>query len=301
MPQLFLKLNKGGGKELKKWTPYLLILPALALRFSTSIYPVIHTFYLSLCKMDLIAQERGFIGLMNYVKLFHDNVTVASINFTFIFTFISAGLQILIGFGFAVLFNQKIKGVGMIRAINLLPWAMPLIVAGITARWMFNDQFGVINDILFRIGIIKANHVWLADEFSAKMVTIAIDVWKNTPFVILVFLAGLQALPVSLYEAAEIDGASVIQKFFYITLPLMKVLIHMMIIFTLLWRLIAFDIIYGLTQGGPARATEVLSLRVYIEAFKLTRFGYSSAIAIVLFIICLVITLFYIRLLRKEI
>ena len=140
---------------MKKWTPYLLILPALSLRFFTSIYPVIHTFYLSLCKIDLIAQRQGFVGLTNYIELFHDSVAIASINFTFIFTLISAGLQILVGFGFAVLLNQKIKGVGIVRAINLLPWAMPLIVAGITARWMFNDKFGVINDVLFRIGIIR--------------------------------------------------------------------------------------------------------------------------------------------------
>lgn len=286
---------------MKKWIPYLLILPALTLRFSTSIYPVIHTSYLSLYKIGLRAQEPTFVGLINYIKLFHDNVTVESIYFTFIFTLISGGLQILIGFGFALLFNQKVRGVGVIRAVNLLPWAMPLIVAGITAQWMFNNQFGVINDILCRIGIIKTNYAWLANEFSAKMVTIAIDVWKTTPFVVLVFLAGLHALPVSIYEAAEIDGASAIQRFIYITLPIMKVLIHMMIIFTLLWRLITFDIIYGLTEGGPARATEVLSLRVYIEAFRYTRFGYSSAIAIVLFLICLVIALFYIKLLRKEI
>ncbi len=280
---------------------YLLILPAIGLRFSTSIYPIFHTIYLSFQEIDLVMRIKTFVGLSNYVKVFLDPVVMGTLKFTFFFTFSSTGVQIGLGLILALILNKKFFGREFLRSISLLPWAIPLVVAGMAARWMFNDSFGIINDLLLRIGIIRERLQWLGMPGLAKSAVIMTDIWKNIPFVVLAFLAGLQSIPLVLYEAAEVDGASMLQKLRFITLPMMKDLILIITLFITMWRLMTFDIVYVLTRGGPGTSTEVIAVRAYKEAFRYMSFGYASTIAIILLLIVLSFSFLYVNFMKETI
>ncbi len=183
--------------------------------------------------------------------------------------------------------NADFRGQKFARTINLLPWAIPLIVATMAFGWLFDDQFGLVNDILYRLFGIRRE--WLVNPTTARMTVILTNVWKNTPFIAMVFLAGLQGLPKELYDSAKVDGAGGWQSFWRITVPLVSPLVTTISIFFAVWQLATFDIVYGLTQGGPGFATSLLSYQVYQQAFVAFNFGYSSAISIVLLFVVAVI------------
>lgn len=283
----------------KNIVAYLLILPAIGLRFSTSIYPIFYTMYLSFHEIDFVMGIKTFVGLSNYIKMFRDPVVMGTLKFTFFFTFLSTGVQIGLGLILALILNREFRAREFLRSISLLPWAIPLVVAGMAARWMFNDSFGVINDLLLRTCVIHERLQWLGVPILAKSAIIMTDIWKNIPFVVLVFLAGLQGIPPLLYEAAEIDGASKLQRFKFITLPMMKDLILTITLFVTAWRLITFDIVYVLTSGGPGTSTEVMAVRAYKEAFRYLSFGYASTIAIILLLIVMGFSFFYIKFMKE--
>lgn len=265
---------------------YALVAPVVIWRMFTTVYPFIATLLLSFQDNSPVRRRADYIGLDNYAKLFQDPRVRESLAFTLSFTVISVLIQIVLGLGIAELLNRRFRGRNIVRAINLLPWAIPAIVIGTAGTWIFNPDYGLVNDILWRIS--GQRPLWLVDPNSAKLAVVMIDVWKNTAFVAVIFLGALQGISGELYEAAKIDGANGLQRYRFITIPLMLPIVLSMTIFISIFRVLTFEIIYALTAGGPGSATSVLSYAVYLEGFRVLNFGYASSIAMLLFIIVLV-------------
>lgn len=274
----------------KWWLPWVMILPVILVRGLTTLYPVIMTFINSFRDMDVIrGGQGGFIGVQNYIRMLSDDKIATSMEFTIIFTVVSMAFHIILGICLALILNMKFKGKKFLRTIVLIPWAMPMIVAGRAARWGFNGQYGFINDLIGKF-IDNFHFDWLVNVDTARIAVILVDLWKDIPYFAILVLAALQYIPGDIYEAAKIDGASSIKAFFSITLPnIMKTVMSISIFFTM-WRVTNFELVYAMTSGGPYDGTSVLSYRILIEAFNNLNLGYASAIAVVLFLIMLILS-----------
>ena len=209
--------------------------------------------------------------------------------FTILFTIVSMTFHIVLGVILAMMLNMKFKGKKFLRTIVLIPWAMPMIVAGRAARWGFNGTYGFVNDLIGRL-VSGFHYDWLIHVDAARLAVIIVDLWKDIPFFAILVLASLQFVSADIYEAAKIDGAGAVKSFFYITIPsILKTVMTISIFFTM-WRITSFELVYAMTSGGPYDGTSVLSYRILIEAFNNLNLGYASAIAVVLFLIMLVLT-----------
>lgn len=277
---------------------YALVAPVVLWRLATSVYPFLYTVYLSFFDNSPVRHSFDFVGLSNYVALTQDPDVHETISFTLFFTVVSVSLQLVYGLGTAELLNRRFAFRNLARAINLLPWAMPAIVIGVAATWMFDPNYGLVDDLIWRVS--GARPLWLVDVTHARLAVTLVDVWKNTPFLAIIFIGGLQGIPTELYEAARVDGASGLRSFRHITLPLLMPLIISMAIFVAIYRVLTFDIVYALTQGGPGTSTSLLSYFVYVQAFRALNFGYASALAMFLFLIVLVVGLVGFVLLRRS-
>lgn len=276
---------------------WLLVAPALLLRLATALYPVLDTFRLSLTNTHLVEGTSAFIGLGNYARMLRDPKVIETLQFTAIFTSASLLLQLVFGFLIALLLNANLPWRGLLRTVNLLPWAAPTIVVAIAGAWIWNDQFGLVNDLWVRV--FGTRPLWLGNAATARLVVIVMDVWKNVPFMAIVLLAALQNVPQEVLDAARVDGCGPLGTLWRIVLPLIAPVVVTMSIFVTIFRLFSFDIVYGLTQGGPGTTTSLLAYRVYTEAIRFLAFGYGAAIAIVLFLIVLVVGLLGFLLLKR--
>jgi multiple sugar transport system permease protein len=261
----------------------LLLLPALGLRLFTSVYPFFRTFYFAFTNYNPAFPPLEFIGFANFTRMINDLAVTSSLSFTVVFVLISTILQLIFGVLVALLLNSSFIGRSITRAVNLIPWAIPMVVAAMGFRWMFDSEYGLITDLTYRLTSLSIP--WLTTSIGAKAAVIIANVWKSTPFLALVFLAALQGVPRELYEAATVDGANRLQTFFRITLPLILSQVVTIGLFMIVWQLAAFDLIYTMTGGGPGYATSVLAYNIYQAAFGGLNFGYASAISIVLFIL----------------
>lgn len=260
----------------------LLIGPALSMRLFTAVWPIIQTFDWSFRQVDAMGAG-DYVGFKNFARFASDPAMTGSLGFSLAYVIISTALQIGLGLLVALLLNATFRGRQLARAINLIPWAVPLIVAAMGFRWLLDGQYGLINDIVVRLGFEPVQ--WLIQAGTARAGVILANVWRNTPFIAIIFLAGLQGISRNLYEAAQLDGASRFQLFRYVTLPLVMPLVLTMSLFFATWQLASFDLIYGLTEGGPGFATSVLAWQIYKQAFQAFNFGYASAISVVLLIV----------------
>ncbi len=265
---------------------FLLLLPAAGLRLATTLYPFVETFRLSLTNYNPAFPPEKYIGLANITRLVHDVAVRSSLAFTIIFVVSSTLLQLAFGIAVASLLNSRFRGRSVVRAINLIPWAIPMVVAAIGFSWLYDRDYGMISDLFARV---TGLHIaWLSGFTTARIAVIATNVWKSTPFLALVFLAALQGVPAELYEAARVDGANRFQTFGSITLPLILPQATTMGLFMLIWQLASFDLIYTMTGGGPGYATSVLAYSIYRAAFGGLDFGYASAMSLILFAVVLV-------------
>ncbi len=276
---------------------YALVTPVVLWRLATSIYPFAYTVYLSFFDNSPVRRTFDFIGLGNYAAMTQDVNVSTSLGFTFYFTVVSVSIQVVLALAIAQLLNQRFFMRNVARAVNLLPWAMSTIVIGTAARWIFDPDFGLVNDLLWRIA--GARPLWLVDVNTARLAVTLTDVWKNTAFLTVIFIGGLQGISLELYEAAKMDGADGLRSFRYITLPLLMPLVISMAIFIAIYRVLSFEIVYALTSGGPGAATSLMSYLVYLQGFRVLNFGYASALAMALFVIVLVVGLLGFGLLRK--
>jgi multiple sugar transport system permease protein len=277
---------------------YILVAPAVLWRLAVAIYPFLNTVYQSFTNNSPLAGVPRFIGLDNFVRMFHDPVVLQSLTFTFIFTAISTVVQLIYAMGIALLLNRRFRLRGLVRAVNLLPWAMPAIVIAAASQWMFNSQYGMVDDLIVRV--LPFRPIWLADPNLARIVVILLDVWKNAPWASIIILTGLQNVPRELYEAAQVDGASPWRTFRSIIVPMMAPLIFTLLIFISTYRVLTFDLVYGLTQGGPGNATTLLSYQIYQLAFTGLYYGYGSAVAVFAFLMVTALALVFFLFMRRS-
>ena len=275
----------------------LLVAPAFLLRLTTAAYPILQTIYLSFTNLDLIKNTNAFVGLQNFMNMPSDYAVRASVTFTIIFVLASTILDLAIGMLIALLLNASFRGRGFARVINLIPWAIPTIVAGYGFRWLLDEQFGLLPYWVNQLTGIRP--VIFISPLGAQLAVILVFAWKNAPFVAIVMLAGLQGVPLDIYDAAKVDGANAWQRFWRITLPLIMPLTVTMVLFWMVWSLANFDLVYGLTQGGPGVATSVLALEIFREGIMFFKFGFASALSVILLILVAILGVFGLWLFRK--
>jgi multiple sugar transport system permease protein len=298
-----MKVKKYSKNDMR--LAFWLIIPAFVAISITAFIPLIQTIYDSFFSWSLRPGfQREFLGLENYIKMFQDARFLNSLWNTIYFTVLSVLLEFLIGLGVALLMNAKFKGRGFMRAAMLIPWAVPTVISSQMWRWMYNDNYGVISNLFYNLGILEEGTPILADPSLAMNAIVSVDVWKTTPFVALLLLAGLQTIPSQLYEAARIDGASKWRQFTSITLPILKPTIAVTLIFRTLDALRVFDIVYIMTPGN--QDTETLS--VYNRSLLMDNifsprglFGYGSALSVIIFLLIGVFTLIYIKSMKLKI
>jgi len=279
----------------------LFLLPSFIFVGLFALYPIFESFRLSFYRSILTLPWLGqkSVGWENYVDLLTDPVAAQSLRITLIFAAVSIPLELVIGLGMALVMNEVFRGRGLMRAIVLIPWAIPTVVSSQMWRFIFNDRYGLFNFILF--GADASRYLApLADPTLAPMAIIVAEVWKTAPFVALILLAGLQSIPDDLYEAASIDGATPWEKFRHITLPLIRPAVLLALLFRTIDALRVFDLVFVMTQGGPADATNVLSFYGYKKTFAEGMVGYGSAIAVGIFLISLTLSITYLRLFQAS-
>lgn len=295
MPKLRRFFSAPGKRGLL--LPYFLIAPALAVLLSLSIYPLIYSITISLQRETAAGVVWSF---GNFARLASDGFFLTAMAHTFVYSATALTAEFLLGLGLALLLNQQIRGRGLFRAALLVPMMLPAVVAGVVWRLLLNPNFGAINGTLKQAGIDTESLTWTASPRLALLSVIAVDVWQWTPFVFLVLLAGLQAIPQEPYEAALIDGSSRWQTFRHVTLPLLKPAILIVLLLRTMDLLRVFDQIFILTEGGPGFATETISLYIYRTAFRFFDFGYAAAMSFVLLALTNLISTVYIRLLQAR-
>jgi ABC-type sugar transport system permease subunit len=279
-----------------------LVLPALLTILLVALFPLVWTVWESLHLHDLRMPWLGkpFVGLENYVEALRDPRFWGALGHTAFFAAASVGLELLIGLWLALALNRAFRGRGLVRAAVLVPWAIPTVVSALLWRFMFEGQHGIVNSLLVSTGLLGEPVVWFIDPLAAWVPVILADVWKTTPFVALLLLAGLQNIDASLYEAARIDGASVWRQFRHVTLPLLKPAILVALIFRTLDAFRVFDLIYALTGGGPGTSTEPIALYTFNALLQNLQFGYGSALSVIVFLVTFGLALLYIRFLGAE-
>jgi ABC-type sugar transport system permease subunit len=274
-----------------------LLLPALAVIAAVVGFPLCWMAWESLHLHDLRMPWLGrpLIGLANYREAAADLRFRAAVTHTALFVAVSVALELVAGLVLALLMHHATRGRAVLRVLVLLPWAIPTAASALLWRFLFDSQAGLVNAILVRAHALDASRVWLVDPTLAWVPIVAADVWKTTPFVALLLLAGLQSIDGSLYDAARVDGARPWREFVEITLPLLKPAIVVAVAFRAIDAFRVFDLIYVLTGGGPGTATESVSLYTFSALLQKLRFGYASALSVIVFAVTFGLGLIYVR------
>ena len=261
--------------------PYVLLSPAVLATVIVVFYPMVQAVITSLYN-NILWKPRGvkFIGLDNYIAIWHDPVFWASLGRTAIWIGLTVPLQLLLGLVTALLLNQSFRWRGLARSLILIPWALPSVVIGLMWSWIYNPQVGLLNDLMLRLGLLQTAMPWLANPSTSLYAIIAALVWQGFPFFAIMILAGLQTIPHSLYEAADIDGATDWQQFWHITLPALKAVLVTAVMLRIIWVANSIDVIYVMTGGGPGYATHTLPLYALKRTYASMDFGYGSALAV---------------------
>ncbi|WP_447974318.1 carbohydrate ABC transporter permease [Nitrospira sp. Kam-Ns4a] len=282
-----------GGETRAGWV---MVTPALICTGLFALYPVAESFVLSLHRIVLALPSLGepFVGLDQYRALAADPAARQAFVVTFAFVLSSTALELALGLGLALVIHERFPARGWVRAAALIPWAIPTVVASQMWRYIFNDQFGLANLLLF--GERVAQYVpWLAYPGFAFLAIVLADVWKTSAFAGLLILAGLQTIPENLYDAARLDGAGCWRRFWHVTLPLLRPALLLALLFRTMDAFRVFDLVFVMTQGGPGGATTVLQFYGYQALFAEGRVGYGAAVSVTVFLAIFVLSLFYIR------
>lgn len=277
-------------------TPYLLVAPAFILMLLIVGYPIINSIYMSFLEYTVYKpHDIKFAGLANYLKVLQDPIFSEALINTILWVVFGVFFQFLFGLILALLLNKEFKGRGFIRSIILIPWVTPGVLIGLMWTWMYDGNYGVINDILLKLHIIDNYIPWLASSDTALSSVIVTIIWQGIPFFAIMLLAGLQAIPGELYEAAYVDGANSWHSFWHITMPMLKPTILVSSLLRIIWVANSVDVIYTMTGGGPGYSTHTLSVYTYIKAQKALDFGYSSTLAIYLTLILSTVAFLYLK------
>lgn len=273
----------------------LFTLPALFLVAAFALYPLIYNFYISTTDASAFRQITSFVGVRNYQQLISNPVFWKVTGQTALWSLLTVSLQMVGGLIAALLFARPGLGRGFFVGVTLASWATSYVVVAILGRWMFDARLGIVNDILLRLGIVSDPVNWFSTQGTALFAIVVMNAWKYFPFVMLMYLAALQGIPVELYESAQIDGASVLRRFTNVTVPMLAPVTAAAAFLTTIWAFNAFTIIWVMTAGGPLRSTETLPISIYRLSFSSFNFGSAAAASVVLFLIVLVLAVAYFR------
>ncbi len=275
--------------------PWLLIAPSLILALFIISYPIFNIVYQSVHDVSRFGAIRDFNGLQNFYTVFEDPDFLGALRRTVYWTFFVVGGTVLISVPVALVLNQDFYGRGIARTIVMLPWSVSLTMTAVVWRWAFNDDYGMVNVTLHRLGLIDAPIHWLATPGLAFPVEIGVGILVSIPFTVTILLGGLSSVPGDIYEAARIDGASAWQQFRQLTLPLLKPFVNMAILLNVIYVFNSFPIIWVMTQGGPDESTHILVTYLYELGFRLGRPGQAAAVSLIMLVMLFVFTLIYLR------
>ena len=279
---------------------FALILPSFLIILGISLQPILTTLYLSLFEVPRgINLQNTFIGLGNYISLLSEPIFWATIGRTFYFTIISVGIELVLGLAIAQLIHAHPPGWQFLRTSLIIPWAVPTIVNGTMWRWIYNADYGALNGLLLQLGLIEKYIPWLTKPDMAMNLVILADIWHSVPFIALILQAALATLPADLEEAAAVDGATYLQYFWFIRLPLLRPAILVALIIRTVEAFRAFDLIYVITNGGPANGTVTISYLTYLEMFTFGHAGRGSALSFLISLVTLSLAFIYIRMLYR--
>lgn len=276
--------------------PYVLVSPTVLIILVIIFWPMAEAMFLSLHDYVLFRPNQlTFVGLGNFIAAMQDEVFWISVGNTALWIGLTVPLQLLLGLTAAVLLNRDFFWRPLARALIIIPWALPSVVIALMWRWIYDPNSGVLNDILFRLGLLQTTIPWLSDPSLALHAIILTMTWQGFPFFAVMLLAALQAVPKSLYEAAALDGATNWQQFVRITLPAIAPVMATAVLLRIVWTANSIDVIYVMTGGGPGYATHTLPLYAFIKARSNLDFGYGSALALLFTAMLAVAVYFYIR------
>lgn len=279
---------------------FALILPSFLIILGISLQPILTTLYLSLFEVPRgINLQNTFVGLGNYISLLGEPIFWATIGRTFYFTVVSVGIELVLGLAIAQLIHAHPPGWKFLRTSLIIPWAVPTIVNGTMWRWIYNADYGALNGLLLQLGLIDKYVPWLTKPDMAMNLVILADIWHSVPFIALILQAALATLPADLEEAASVDGATALQYFWFIRLPLLRPAILVALVIRTVEAFRAFDIIYVITNGGPANGTVTISFLTYLETFSFGHAGRGSALSFLISLFTLTLAFIYIRMLYR--
>lgn len=280
---------------------YLLVLPMVTAMTLLILFPIGKVIYMSF--QDYVLTRPGahpFIGFENYINVVTAYEFANSVKVTAIYMLITVPVRFGLGLAIAVFINKNFFGRNVVRSMTIIPWAIPAVIAALVWVWMLNPDFGIVNSILLKIGAIDNSISWLGTKEYALPAIMLVNIWKGTPFIAIMLLAGLQNISQELYEAGMIDGANAWKRFTKITIPMLKPTMNFTILLLFIWTMRDFDIVYVMTSGGPANATQLFTIFIYNTAFKSMRLGESSAAGVLLLLVSLIFTVGYLKLTRDE-
>jgi ABC-type sugar transport system permease subunit len=277
--------------------PIVLTLPTLAVVFLVIGMPLVYSLALSLHRINILTQRWVFVGLQNYLDVLPDPAFLAAFARTAYFAALTVVGGLVLGMAMALVLNMRLPARSLLRSVVLIPWAMSPVAVGILWGWFFNGDFGTLNAVLLDLGVIDHNIYWFGDGTRAFMMVALVHIWNHAPLTCLLLLAGLQSIPENLHRAARIDGAGPVRRFLHITLPWLRPMLLLVLILTSINSIMAFDLFWTMTRGGPGSATTVFSWMGYAYAFQFFRFGEGAAILYVLTITCLILAAIYLFLL----
>ena len=278
---------------------YVLLTPTLLVILFLVAYPFVSAVYLSL-QNKMVGAPGRYVGFANYLELFRDEVFLRTAWNSVVYTVVAVGLKFFIGLTMALILDQERRFNNFFRTLLFLPWAVPVVIVSLNWRWIYDDLSGFLNNFLITFHITHDIISWLSDPRLAMGCVIAVVVWAGTPFYAMSFLAGLQSIAKELYEAAEIDGASIVQQFAYITLPRLKTIFITTVMLSTIWTATNLQFVLILTKGGPANRTEIFPHLAYETALGARRLGMGAAVTLVFFPVLVVFIIFLTRRMLRE-
>lgn len=291
------------GRLTKRQFGILLSLPAFVMILAVVGYPLGYSVYITFHRMNIARAGLGpqFVGLENYARVFERADFWKAFLRSSLFVVYDLCVGMPAGLAIAILLNQRFRFRGITRATILLPYVLSGTVLGLIWKWIYHPNHGALNALLHQLGLISEYIPWLAEPMRALHMVILVNLWQGTPWAIIMYLAGLQTIPLELYDAAKVDGASAWQTLFKVTLPLLTPITLAMLVLKTVWTFQVFDIVWVLTRGGPASATQVVSYYIYYSSFFQLKLGYAAAMSYVLLGIILILVVIYYRLIRHEV
>ncbi len=280
---------------------FLFVLPVMAVLMGVAVYPILYSFYISLFNLKLTRPHRvPFVWFDNYVKILSDELFWSSVMRTVTFTVISVVAICILALFIALLLNETFRGRRVLSALLLVPWAIPSVANALMWKWIYDSGYGALNGALYQLGFIAKYVVWLGDPDKTIPLIANAFVWKEVPFAAILILVTMKSIPPDLYQAAKVDGASVLRRFFHITLPSLRPGFMLVLIYEAMMAIRHFDLFFMLTEGGPGEASHVVSWQIYVETFRNLSFGTGAALSYILAIVTFTLAYYIIRTLGRK-